>query len=331
MRRQRDAWWPGLVARAVGVAAVIVFAVSPALAGVNVQYPDGTHMTSCTAVNIEEAYNVESAGIEGYNAAGQTCIGFIPFEGVHPQTFGFTQPMAKDNFVEMAAILRRYRPGTIHSGMVQWMYISPALFPGLRAAGVNPIALEQWLNELDSGAPWPQGLPKPLVRQNPLTVVGAAHPAAAPQPAPAPKPVVEPKPVAPAQPALPVTHRAVTPAAKVVTRTTGAGVIEPVPAAKASVVHKAAATKAQAAPAAPASVPPASLGHITLPCQAGCLSGSLRHKANPSPRTGWWAAEGWPLLWSAMAAGAVYAGSRALSRGWRRRRARRAAEAAQGR
>ena len=238
------------------------------------------------------------------DAQGNTCIGAFTFLGVNVADLGYPKPTV-NNWAELAGVLRQWVSSDGVPGVGQWVNLSPDVAQGMQSAGIDPTKFLQWLNENDSGAPWPQFLPKPLGTVTPLNVVNVApapaassaaasvtHPASDPA-----APPVAPPPAAKPQPAPPPPSSTSTPPSPTLAAPSA---IAPAPAP--STTPSAASGPASEPAGVPVSapvVPSVTVDGTTVPCEvsrtcAATLDRRIAQQSSPAGRVGGlWARLAW--------------------------------------
>ncbi len=114
------------------------------------------------------------------------CFGAYPFLGVSASRLGYP-PQTQDGYSELAAALRRWSPQDGTPAVDQWVRLSDTVSAGMRAAGIDPVRLLQWIdgsdaavvgNPLGGGAAslWPPFLPRARVTDPAETVSAPSLP-----------------------------------------------------------------------------------------------------------------------------------------------------------
>ena len=110
------------------------------------------------------------------------CFGAYPFLGVSASRLGYP-PQTQDRYGELAAALRRWSPQDGTPAVDQWVRWSGTVSAGMRAAGIDPVRLLQWIDGSDAAVAgnaqgggaaslWPPFLPRARVT-NPAETVSA--------------------------------------------------------------------------------------------------------------------------------------------------------------
>lgn len=99
---------------------------------------------------------------------GDGCFGAYAFLGVSAGELG--EPTStRDRFRELAQALRRWTPEDGVPAVDQWVRFASPLADGMRAAGIHPAVLLQWLNGSNAGIAADAGLWPPFVRRARIT------------------------------------------------------------------------------------------------------------------------------------------------------------------
>lgn len=150
------------------------------------------------------ATDLDGAALQFLPQGGRDgCMGAYPFLGVRAERLG-ASARTHDDFAELAQALRRWTPADGVPALDHWVQLAPALMPGLRSAGIDPVRLLQWWNgsapavagsaQVSGDRAWPVFLPRGRVADPARIVAAPPLPALLP-PVSAP-PQVRPAPMA---------------------------------------------------------------------------------------------------------------------------------------
>ncbi len=124
-------------------------------------------LPTCVVTSVQLATTDYGGGGVALSATSgrQECFGSYVFVGVHVRRAGYP-PLTRGNYRELALVLRGWRSEDGVPAVDQWVRWSFAVRVGMRAAGLQPTQLLQWIDgsaaEAASGSAklWPTFLPR---------------------------------------------------------------------------------------------------------------------------------------------------------------------------
>lgn len=144
-------------------------------------------LPSCTVTSLQLAKTAYGGGGVALSATTgrQECFGSYVFLGVHVRRAGYPL-LTYDNYNEVALAVHHWQPADGVPAVDQWVRWSPAVQAGLRAAGLRPTLLLQWIDAYAGPAAartpglWPPFLRRGHVPNPAVATRGAVTPLVVP-------------------------------------------------------------------------------------------------------------------------------------------------------